>query len=187
MELNKKLNRAIIAYEQAFLNQMGFDEEISETYWASRPGTILFINDYFFSFEDMRLIVDNDIPKEKVFEWYNYSVENESKINLKSYLSGARDKFKVYLSVPISGRPLWDAMSDFIKAKILIIDAGHTPVSPMDEITFDNEWIDYIEIDIEKLSHCDRIWFFSPLPDSNGVRIEKAIVKNFGIKEFKLK
>ena len=186
MTLKNNFTLICIDYETRFLKQMGFDSETTEVYWVSEPGSILAINDYFFSFEDIRLIVDEKIQEDKVFEWYDYCLENSSKINLKSYISGARDKFKVYLSAPISGRPLMEAMLDFIQSKTLVMDAGHTPVSPLDEINYDKDWIDNMEIEIERQSHCDKIWFFSPIPDDNEVRINKAIAKSFGIPEFKL-
>jgi len=185
MGLRQKLDRAIYNYELLFISHMGF--EYPEKWWTGNPGTILAINDYYFSFDDIQKVIDNEYPKEKVFEWYDYCVENESKINLESYIRGARDKFKVYLSAPISGRPLMDAITDFAQAKILVQESGCIPVSPLDEITFDRDWIDYMIVDIEKLSKCDRIWFFSMLPDSSGVKIERAIASSFGIKEFKLK
>ena len=94
MNLQQKFESIVELYVEAFLRKHGFfdDEtgEYSEYDWvADDVGTILEVADRYISFDDIRHDIDNAIPKDRFFEWYDYCVENESKINYRSFLMGA--------------------------------------------------------------------------------------------------
>lgn len=98
-------------------------------------------------------------------------------------------KKKLYLSGPITGRPIGDVITEFSLAQSVAINAGYevfNPLSIAEKIGYYKEWIEYMKYSIEELSKCDCIWFFSLYHDSKGVAIERAIAKNFGIKIIEL-
>lgn len=95
MDLHIKFDNICQLYVEAFMRKHEFfDEDNGEYfihYWvADNVGTMLYINDYIIDFNDIRYDIDNDVSKDKFFEWYDYILENEVKINYKSYLSGFR-------------------------------------------------------------------------------------------------
>ena len=48
------------------------------------------IGDYYFDFQDIKLDIDEDVPEPIILEWYDFSLENEVKVNYKSWLKGYR-------------------------------------------------------------------------------------------------
>lgn len=82
-------------YAEAFMRKHHlFDEETGEYfehYWiCDDPGTILCVADYCIDFHDIRTDINDYVKMDKYFEYYEYSMENEAKVNYKSYLKGAR-------------------------------------------------------------------------------------------------
>lgn len=54
-------------------------------------GIICISNEYFFNFNDIRFDIDNDCPKELIFQWQDDCLENDPKyINYQSYFKGLR-------------------------------------------------------------------------------------------------
>ena len=95
MNLQDKFESIAQLYVEAFLRKHGFfdDEtgEYAEYDWvADNVGGILVVADRYIGFDDIRHDIDNAIPKDEFFEWYDYCVENEANINYKSFLMGAR-------------------------------------------------------------------------------------------------
>lgn len=87
MTLKQQYSSVVLKYTKAFCKK----HDIEFEYWAGGDiGTIAFIADYFFNFDDMRFDIDEDIPVGKITEWYNEGVENamENKtwINYKNWL-----------------------------------------------------------------------------------------------------
>lgn len=184
--MKELLDKAVKAYELAFCKQM--KHQIGEWIYFGRLYTT---GDLYFSFDDMRFIVDNNIPAKKVIQHYDYCMESEKSISLASWLKGERHpKKKVYLSAPITGKDLEETFLQFAKAEIKATKAGYEPINPLrigiQLFGEDADWIKYIVHDIKLLQKCDYIWFFSGEPDSNGVAIERAIADNFGIKTIEL-
>lgn len=82
-------------YVEFFMRKHGFfDEKNGEYYdysWVGYEiGGILCLADYFINFDDMRRDIDEEVPKDKYFEYYDHCIETERKINYKSYLMGVR-------------------------------------------------------------------------------------------------
>ena len=63
-------------------------------YWvADQVGGIIEISDAFFNFDDIRLDIDLDAPKEEknsIWDWYWSNIDSEQIINYYSYLKGLR-------------------------------------------------------------------------------------------------
>ena len=86
--MKKEYEKIVSKYVEAFekKHSMEFD------FWvADLVGTVsCFQNEYYISFEDIRLDLDNDINKDMFFEWYDLSLElamaNKPVINYYNYL-----------------------------------------------------------------------------------------------------
>lgn len=66
------------------------DEEISreelEVYWvADEIGGVLVVGDYFFDMYAITTAIRVSCPTEKLFEWYNYTIDHENNISLDYY------------------------------------------------------------------------------------------------------
>jgi len=65
------------------------------SYWVSGDIGIVacFIEQYFFSMDEIRYDIDNNCKKGLIFEWQDYLLDNqkeECRINYSSYSKGAR-------------------------------------------------------------------------------------------------
>lgn len=95
--MKKQFENIAKDYVEAFLrkHQM-YDEETGEYYsyeWVSNEiGSVLCVSDYYIPFDDIRYDIDNAVPKDIYFQYYDYVLENDSKINYRSYLKGMREK-----------------------------------------------------------------------------------------------
>jgi hypothetical protein len=62
-------------------------------------GETVNIGDYYFNFDDIRRDIDQNVPVGVILDWYNESLEahyeNETQINYRSYLMGARFPKKI--------------------------------------------------------------------------------------------
>lgn len=90
-------------YLRRFCKKHGF--YLSDADWVGDDaGGLAQIADYFFSFEDIRYDVDNEVPEDVIIEWYDYDLEVRSleidylmaknlrtfvKINYPSWCKGA--------------------------------------------------------------------------------------------------
>jgi hypothetical protein len=95
MNLQQKFESVVELYVEAFLRKHGFFDDDTGEYleysWAGcNIGTIIEVADRYIAFDDIRHDIDHAIPKDRFFEWYEYCLENETKINYKSFLMGAR-------------------------------------------------------------------------------------------------
>lgn len=55
-------------------------------------GIAEFINQYFFSLDDITYDINNKLPKDMIMEWQDHCLENEININYYSYSKGLRAK-----------------------------------------------------------------------------------------------
>jgi phenolic acid decarboxylase len=89
-KLQEQFNKIANAYVKKFVKKHKYEF----SYWISdEPGTIAcFIEQYYFSFDDIREDIDNEYPKDLIFQWQDDALENQNKIamNLKSYAMGLR-------------------------------------------------------------------------------------------------
>jgi hypothetical protein len=85
--------KAVHAYCELFCEIMWDNSTAYDTdYWvAGDIGTIICIADYWFSFLDIKEVVDKGIDKDTVFEWYDYTMEG-GRINLYHYAKGLREE-----------------------------------------------------------------------------------------------
>lgn len=93
---------------------------------------------------------------------------------------------KIYISLPISGRPLEEARNeaDLIKARLSRV--GHTPVSPFNIYAGKNPtWKDHICCDLRALADCDAIILCEGWEESRGCNIEHDFARHMGIKIIK--
>ena len=66
-------------------------------YWVGgQVGTIVCVDDYYFSLDDIIFCVENEVIKKELLEWYDYCVEAGGlgfpMINLSSWVKGAPRK-----------------------------------------------------------------------------------------------
>ena len=101
-----KTNKLIKAYEQSvndiikefiIKQYQPDDDEVAEDYFdfwvANEIGTIINIQDFYLSFDDIILDMRTEQPRYFIFEWYNFVIANQEKgyINYKSYTMGLRE------------------------------------------------------------------------------------------------
>ena len=91
MKLKTKYEKIVEQYLIAFVEKQELD--IENCYWvADRIGEILSVNEqYYFSFDDIRFDVDNNIKAGTILDWQQESIDNYSKkkkykINYENYL-----------------------------------------------------------------------------------------------------
>jgi hypothetical protein len=79
----------------AFMEEYYCDKDIRlnevDTYWiADRVGEVCFIGDQHWQFTDMVTALELKVPHKKLFDWYDYSLEQHAKhgsaMNLVTYL-----------------------------------------------------------------------------------------------------
>ena len=89
-KLQKEYIAVVNKYLDMFIKKQGY--EFSS--WVSDDvgGIACFIEQYFFSFDDIRMDIDRKIKKGLIFEWQDDGVENHEKgnINYNSYILGLR-------------------------------------------------------------------------------------------------
>ena len=94
MILKERYTNICNEYLQRFCVKQGFDYEPNDTWVAGNAGDYANIGDFYFSFEEIRYDIDNDIPKGKIIEWYDYTLETSMlglplRINYPSFCKGA--------------------------------------------------------------------------------------------------
>lgn len=55
-------------------------------------GIAEFINQYFYSLDDIIYDINNKLPKDMIMEWQDHNLEHECNINYRSYSKGLRAK-----------------------------------------------------------------------------------------------
>lgn len=91
MKLKTKYEKIVNEYLRIFIEKQGFDAE--NCYWiGDKIGEILSVNEqYYFSFDDIRFDVDNNVKAELIFRWHDESLDNyykkkKYKVNYENYL-----------------------------------------------------------------------------------------------------
>ena len=91
MELKNKYKKIVEQYLMAFVEKQELD--IENCYWvADRVGEILSVNEqYYFSLDEIRFDVDNNVEEGLIFKWQDKSVDNyfkkrKYKVNYENYL-----------------------------------------------------------------------------------------------------
>ena len=94
MILKERYRNICNEYLQRFCVKQGFDYEPTDTWVAGNAGDCDNVGDFYFGFDEIRYDIDNDIPKGKIIEWYDYTLETSMlglplRINYPSYCKGA--------------------------------------------------------------------------------------------------
>ena len=91
MKLKNKYEKIVNEYLQIFIEKQGFDAD--DCYWiGDKIGEILSVNEqYYFSFDDIRFDVDNNVKENLIFRWHdecldNYFKKKKYKVNYENYL-----------------------------------------------------------------------------------------------------
>lgn len=86
IEYSQIVNKYLIM----FVKKQGYEF----SYWVSDDvgGMACFIEQYFFSFDDIRTDIDKKAREGLIFEWQDDGLENQEKtpMNYSSYISGLR-------------------------------------------------------------------------------------------------
>jgi len=83
---------------QEYIDVFTIKHDIEFDYWiADLTGTGAVFGDYYISFDDIRLDIDNNVDNTIFFEWYDIALElaeldKSPQINYYSYLKGYRPK-----------------------------------------------------------------------------------------------
>ena len=96
--LSSKFDFIVSQYVNAFVKKH-FREDDDEVmpqivmYWVgNRKDEVIFINDYYIDFRDIRTDIDRDAPLGAFFEWYEYNTEmtllGADTMNYESWLGG---------------------------------------------------------------------------------------------------
>lgn len=97
---------------------------------------------------------------------------------------------KVYVSVPISGRPISEAKRQAESVKSILSNAGHEVITPFDVVSNppdmpDKEQYAYcMGKDIEAILNCDAMAMCEGWEDSKGCTAERLVAIVYGKKFF---
>jgi hypothetical protein len=62
----------------------------NDYFWVGNEiGSVCNFGDHYINFSDMVYCLNNDVPINKFFEWYDWCLETEEFINLSSFIMGA--------------------------------------------------------------------------------------------------
>ena len=87
---------------------------------------------------------------------------------------------KIYISLPISGKPEKETREKADRIKAALSRAGHTPVNPFDIYAGDKpSYADYLCADLLALYDCDAIFLCEGWQFSRGCRIERMFAEEF--------
>lgn len=85
---------------------------------------------------------------------------------------------KIYISIPITGRPLEKLRHEADLVKRMLSGQGYDPVNPFDIYAGKNaEWEDHMAADIRALMKCDGIYMCPGWGNSLGCNMEFQIVR----------
>ena len=92
MTLKQEYEHICNRYLVEFANK--YDLSLEPDAWVGGDvGTVAYVSDYYFGFDDIRRCVDEDVEWKDIIEWYDYTMEavplGFNNINLKSWLMGA--------------------------------------------------------------------------------------------------
>lgn len=87
---------------------------------------------------------------------------------------------KIYISLPITGKPEKETREKADRLKAALSRAGHTPVNPFENyVGKDAQYIDHLCADLRMLHDCDAIMLCEGWQFSRGCRIEANFAKEF--------
>ena len=88
MKLKTKYEKIVNEYLNIFIEKQGFDAE--NCYWiGDKIGEIFSVNEqYYFSLQDIRFDVDNNIKAGAITDWQDEAINNKNKrhINYENYI-----------------------------------------------------------------------------------------------------
>ena len=91
--MNKKITNQLEVAISKYVDIFCEKHELDFNYWVGgMSGTIGVFNDYFFSFDNVRLDLETDQPENQIFDWYEASLDENFKCNYKSWIMGFRPK-----------------------------------------------------------------------------------------------
>jgi len=97
---------------------------------------------------------------------------------------------RIYISIPISGKPRKEVMQKADNIKAALSRQGHRPVSPFDICAgHDPSYEDYICQDLRAMMDCDAVYFCAGWEESCGCNVEHDVAMRFkahGKKDFKI-
>ena len=86
MSLKARYEKSCMEYIEAF------EADYFEFWVGGRVGGIVAMGDYFFDFQEIKYCVDNNIPCEKLYEFYDHFLdhywEHKTFVNFESWLKG---------------------------------------------------------------------------------------------------
>lgn len=92
----------------------------------------------------------------------------------------------IYISVPISGRPIEEARNHADLVKSALSRKGHTATTPFDVYAGKNPtYEDYICYDLRAMLECDAVYFCGGWEQSCGCNIEHDVAMRFKAHEKK--
>ena len=94
MILKERYRNICNEYLQRFCVKQEFNYEPDDAWVAGNAGDCANVGDFYFGFDEIRYDIDNDIPKGKIIEWYDYTLETSMldlplRINYPSFCKGA--------------------------------------------------------------------------------------------------
>lgn len=92
MTLKQEYEKICNRYLVEFANKYELSLE-PDAWVGGEVGTVAYVSDYYFGFDDIRRCVDENVKWEDLIEWYDYNTEagmlELNQINLKSWMMGA--------------------------------------------------------------------------------------------------
>lgn len=72
--IKNKYNTAVEDYVVMFKNTYFRNVECEDWWVSDEIGDVLVVNDYFFSFNDIKYAINNKVSKHELFKWYDHSL-----------------------------------------------------------------------------------------------------------------
>lgn len=117
-EYNEVIKRYVFEFKRRY-----FDNVEEDTYWIGDEtfGGVLYINDYYFSFNNIKYAIDNSVDEKSLFEWYDhitsYGIENDNQVppTLKEWWENKDNKTKkLEWNLSVHNKKLFDfIINDF--------------------------------------------------------------------------
>jgi hypothetical protein len=71
---------------QKFIEKYFDIDSCFDAQWIGDDFYVFEVNDFYFNFSVAVFCLDNDVPEEKLFDWYYKSVSQEIDLSLKHFL-----------------------------------------------------------------------------------------------------
>lgn len=101
MTLKQEYEKICNRYLVEFANKYEFSLE-PDAWVGGDVGTVAYVSDYYFGFDDIRLCVDENVKWQDLIECYDYNLEGGmlglNQINLKSWLMGVPRASKEHIA-----------------------------------------------------------------------------------------